>query len=359
MSKVILISQSELPSSTIGSWTTLYKNYLEGNHGIDYLICPEPKQKFESVTYQFTSHSFVDKIKSKIYKKSHLSALRSLKKVLKPNENYIIQVVDNFKIVPDIVTLLKKMNLQKNCKIQFFYHSFPPFLDKVKAEKFFSDIDEMVLLTQDSYQVHLAFYASLPCKFSVLPNGIDTSEFYPLEQTEKKKLKETLHITGKKVFLWCSQDRSKKGLELVLELWKKTPNNDNTLLVIGSTRTDKIPGVSFLGRMPNFELPKYYQVSDVYLFPTLCQEGFPLSLIEALNCGCYCIASALGGVPEVLHYGKLGKLIEKPHFISEWENAIQEYLTLPSNPYQLPTELYSFEKWRKGMNTIINQAKII
>jgi glycosyltransferase involved in cell wall biosynthesis len=355
---VILISQLELPSSKIGSWTTLYKNYLEGNHNIDYIICPEPETKFETVTYQYTSNNFIDKIKSKIYKKSHLSALSALKKILKKEENYNIQVVDNFKIVPDIVTLLQEKGFRENCKIQFFYHGFPPFLDREKGEQFFKNIDEMVLLTKDSYQAHLDFYASVPCKFSILPNGIDTSKFHPLETLKKQQLKESLHLTGKNVFLWCSQDRPKKGLDIVLELWKKNSFPDCILLVIGSSRNENLPGVSFLGRIPNSDLPQYYQVSDVYLFPTLCQEGFGLSLIEALSCGCYCIASALGGVPEVLHYGKLGKLIANPNSIPEWENAINEYLTLSENTYKLPKDLYSFEEWRKGMNHIINESKI-
>ena len=355
---VILISQSELPSSKIGSWTKLYKNYLEGNHAIDYIICPKPESKFTSVKYQYTSNNFIDKIKAKIFKKSHLSALSALKKILKNNENYIIQVVDNFKIVPDIVTLLRENGFQKNCKIQFCYHGFPPFLDKEKGVNFFQSIDEMILLTHDSYQAHLDYYTSLQCKFSVLPNGIDTSKFYPLDAFKKQKQKKALQLKSKNVFLWCSQDRPKKGLELVLEIWKKNSFPDSQLLVIGSTSNVNIPGVSFLGRIPNSDLPKYYQVSDVYLFSTLCQEGFGLSLIEALSCGCYCIASALGGVPEVLHYGKYGKLIVNPHSISEWENAINEYLILQDNPYKSPIDLYSFEKWRKSMNILIAEAKL-
>ena len=50
MPKVILISQVPLPFSNIGSWTTLYKNYLQGDHSIDYIICPEPQQKWETVS---------------------------------------------------------------------------------------------------------------------------------------------------------------------------------------------------------------------------------------------------------------------------------------------------------------------
>ena len=358
MSKVILISQIELPSSSIGSWTTLYKNYLEGNHEIDYLICPEPKNKFNNITYQFTSHSFIDKIKSKIYKKSHLSALAALSKIVKNDGKYIIQVIDNYKIVPDIVSLLQKLKIRENCKIQFFYHGFPPYLDKEKGLVFFQNIDELILLTQDSHKAHLRYYSDLPCMVSILPNAIDANKFYKLDTVEKENQKQILNITGKQVFLWCSQDRPKKGLQVALDLWNAIYEPNRILLIIGSSRTEQIPGVIFLGKIPNSELPKYYQVSDVYLFPTLCEEGFGLSLIEALSCGCYCIASALGGVPEVLQYGKYGKLINNPLDSSEWELAITEYCTNPIAFEELPNNLYTFENWRSGMNRIINEAKV-
>lgn len=358
MSKVILISQIELPSSSIGSWTTLYKNYLEGNHEIDYLICPEPKNKFNNITYQFTSHSFIDKIKSKIYKKSHLSALAALSKIVKNDGKYIIQVIDNYKIVPDIVSLLQKLKIRENCKIQFFYHGFPPYLDKEKGLVFFQNIDELILLTQDSHKAHLRVYSDLPCKVFILPNAIDANKFYKLDAVEKENQKKILNLTGKQVFLWCSQDRPKKGLQVALDLWNAIYEPNRILLIIGSSRAEQITGVIFLGKIPNSELPKYYQVSDVYLFPTLCEEGFGLSLIEALSCGSYCIASALGGVPEVLQYGKYGKLINNPLDSSEWELAITEYCTNPIAFEELPNNLYTFETWRSGMNRIINEAKV-
>lgn len=356
--KVILISQSELPSTKIGSWTVLYKNYLEGNHAIDYIICPKPKSEFASIKYFHTSNHFIDKIKAKLAQKSYLSSLDVLKKVLQKDEKYLIQIIDNFKIVSDLDILLRKIGMRKQCKIQFFYHGFPPYLEQNKSISFFESVDEMVLLTYDSYYAHLKYYSSLPCKFSVLHNAIDKNKFFKIGHEQQEILKSELGLTGKKVFLWCSQDRPKKGLHLILELWKQKQYADSVLLVIGSSRNEIIPGVVFLGRMPNDDLPKYYQVADVYLFPTLCQEGFGLSLIEALSCGCYCIASSVGGVPEVLHYGKYGKLIEKPHFIEEWDVAISNYISNPNDTIELPNELYSFEKWREGMNKIITEAKI-
>lgn len=357
MRKVILISQSELPSSKIGSWTTLYKNYLEGNHEIDYIVCPKPSSVFKNVKYQFVSNTFLNKIQSKIFKRYNLNVINALKKILNKNEKYIIQIIDNFKLVPEVVNFLNKNKIRQHCKIQFFYHGFPPFLDKIKGDFFFNNIDEMILLTYESYYEHIRYYNSLPCKFNILPNAVDKKIFHKINLSEKQELKEKLNLTGKTVFIWCSQDRPKKGLHLILEIWKKNPNPDRMLIVIGTSWEEKIDGVTFLGKIPNSELPKYYQVSDVYLFPTLCQEGFGLSLIEALSCGCYCLASKIGGVPEVLHYGKYGKLIENPHILSCWENAINELDLQKNNVTELPLELYSFEIWREKMNQIIINAK--
>ena len=106
-------------------------------------------------------------------------------------------------------------------------------------------------------------------------------------------------------------------MHLILDAWKRVyaQRQDIILWVIGCEPKSPQEGVMYLGRILNDELPSYFQASDCFLFPTLCHEGFGLSLIEALHCGNYCIASALGGVPEVLQYGKFGKLIENPHFV--------------------------------------------
>ena len=89
----------------------------------------------------------------------------------------------------------------------------------------------------------------------------------------------------------------------------------------------------------------------------LSKEGFGLSLIEALHCGNFCIASALGGVPEVLQNGKLGQLIENPHFINEWEKAIISFMESPTQNSPFDSTLYTSLGWSNKMNQIINESK--
>lgn len=357
--KVILISQSPLPFAKIGSWTTLYKNYLENKHQIDCIVCPKPGKLFEGIQYSFTKLTFWHKLQRKFLKRKNLEYFQALDKIMVPGQKYIIQIVDNYGMVKALKKHLISKGIEKQCYLQFFYHGFSPYVKPGSGQDFYEIIDEMIVLTNDSYEAHKKDVTILPGHFSVLNNGIDTSRFKKVSEAEKIRLKEQLGFGDRKVFVWCSQDRPKKGLHLMLELWEKKYSLEKNiqLVVIGCDPRPKMEGVVFMGKIPNDELPKYYQASDCYLFPTLCQEGFGLSLIEALHCGNYCIASAMGGVPEVLQHGKLGKLIGNPHFIAEWETAIDEYLEGNTKLPEFSEELYSMENWNIQMNQIINQAK--
>ena len=75
MSKVILISQVPLPYSKIGSWTTLYQNYLSSNHSIDCIVCEQPDVLFEYIKYGIVANTFslkLQKIIPLLYIKSVL-----------------------------------------------------------------------------------------------------------------------------------------------------------------------------------------------------------------------------------------------------------------------------------------------
>jgi glycosyltransferase involved in cell wall biosynthesis len=359
MPKVILLSQHPLPFSRIGSWTTLYKNYLQGEYQIDFIVCEPPEKQFERVQYSLVANDFIFRVRRKITGNWYLGYLEALEKILSPNEKYVIQIIDNFGIVKPLHELLHSKGLRSNCYLQFFYHGFSPFYENRNESSFFESIDEMVLLTHDSYLVHKNYYSVLPIRFSVLHNGIDTKKFFPLLQNEKQAIKQSKNVADKKVFVWCSQDRPKKGLSILLEAWKQVykTRQDIILWIIGCEPKTPQNGIVYLGRIPNDELAVYFQVSDCYLFPTLCQEGFGMSLIEALHCGNYCIASALGGVPEVLQYGKLGKLIENPHFVEDWINGILGFIENPEPKLAIPADLYASESWKVGMNSLINNAK--
>ncbi|WP_322549038.1 glycosyltransferase family 4 protein [Flavobacterium psychraquaticum] len=358
MTKVILISQIPLPYSKIGSWSTIYDNYLKTENEVDIIICPYTNNQYQDKKYFFLKNN--GSLISRILKKLKLQlpwhqTITTLKKAIQSESNYIIHIIDNFGLCMALSSYLEKKGIRDNFYIHYFYHGFPFF----KNEQLYSKVDELTLLTYKSYESIKKNVNTFPCRISILHNGIDTSKFYSLSTLEKQDLKKSFQLNHKTIFVWCSQDRPKKGLHIILDAWQKVyaKYSNVELLIIGTAKKQDSPGISYLGRIPNSNLARYYQMADVYLFSTLCQEGFPLSLTEALHCGCYCIASALGGVPEVLEYGKYGKLIENPNFIDEWVIAIENYLKGDHENLPIPKELYSKEVWNKNMNQLIQNTK--
>jgi len=63
--------------------------------------------------------------------------------------------------------------------------------------------------------------------------------------------------------------------------------------------------VNFLGAIANSELPALYRRAAIFVSPSL-EEGFGLTLVEALACGCAAIASDLPATREIVVDGKTG-----------------------------------------------------
>jgi glycosyltransferase involved in cell wall biosynthesis len=356
MPQVILFSDVPLPYSHIGSYSTMYKNYFEqASHDIDVIICAKPAYFFEGVHYQLTDMRYFPLLWQRIIKQNQRHQLKAFEKVRQPNGQYILQVIDNKGLVIALHNYMVAKNIRHQCYIQYFYHGYLPGGDS----KVYEIADEIILLTHSSYDQFKKQSGVLASRVSVLNNGIDTSKFHSIPAKDKLALKAKMNLAEKKIFLWCARDRPKKGLHLILDAWKKISRNhdDAALLLIGCEPGKPLKNVHYLGTIPNHELPQYYQMSDVYLFPTLCQEGFGMSLAEALHCGCYCIASEMGGVPEVLQYGKLGKLVTRPNFISDWVLAIEEFLSGNHANYEFSNDLYTADQWNAGMKAIISDAK--
>jgi glycosyltransferase involved in cell wall biosynthesis len=72
--------------------------------------------------------------------------------------------------------------------------------------------------------------------------------------------------------------------------------------------------VSFPGRVPWDEVPRFLAASDIFVLPSQRDkagnlDGLPTVLLEAMACGLPCVASDVGGVSLVIESGKNGYLI--------------------------------------------------
>ena len=64
--------------------------------------------------------------------------------------------------------------------------------------------------------------------------------------------------------------------------------------------------VRFLGMVPHDALPEVYAQHDVLVFPSMINEGLPMTLIEAMACGLAVVGTTTGGSCEILKEGVTG-----------------------------------------------------
>jgi glycosyltransferase involved in cell wall biosynthesis len=163
-----------------------------------------------------------------------------------------------------------------------------------------------------------------------LSPGIDTDRFVPAERSSEMRTK--LSIPPESiVVLFVGRLVSHKGVHVLLwtakRLEKTAPMRKFVFVIVGSgglkAQLESMACEMGLkdkfivyGEVPYDNIPEIYQMSDVFVLPSLMkeniQEQFGLVLAEAMACGKPVIGSAVGGIPEVI--GDSGILVPPGDF---------------------------------------------
>jgi len=253
--------------------------------------------------------------------------LARVRDLLAEHERCVLGVMDNCSLLLALARFAQQAGGRNKLRLIHFFHGHSYGFDRGRAEQVYGAADLWVYLTDRGYEHDLNRYHTMPCRVQVLENGIDKSSFHPLGEAQRGPLRERLWPRHSLKFLWVSADRKKKGLDVLLAAWPRIQQAypEAHLKVIGGYR-ERQEGVEFLGYQPNELLSQFYQTTDFYYFTSLCQEGFPLSLAEALCSGALCISSTLGGSAHVL--ADDGVTVPRPHMVSAWVEATEKAVAL-------------------------------
>lgn len=145
----------------------------------------------------------------------------------------------------------------------------------------------------------------------VIPNGVDTAHFsrqYPAE--ELSMLQRKLGKKGNDVFLiTTSRLVPKNGIRDIISALTFLPK-EYRLLILGEGPLEEslklqVAGyklqdrVLFLGQIDHMEMPKYLNISDIFVRPSL-SEGMGNSFVEAMAAGLPVVATQEGGIADFL-----------------------------------------------------------
>lgn len=170
----------------------------------------------------------------------------------------------------------------------------------------------------------------------VLRNGVDTELFAPYPRPEARS-RLGLDARGTWVVGVGNLVRE-KGFDILIRAVSELP--DTRLLIVGqgpvATSLRRLahavaPGrVAFRNNMSQAELRFAYAAGDVLGLPSM-REGWPNVVLEAIACGTPVVASAVGGLPEILKPGAPGLLVGVRDS-NAWSAALRSQLDARLSP---------------------------
>ena len=192
------------------------------------------------------------------------------------------------------------------------------------------------------------------CPITIVPNAVDV-ELFSRKDDPMILLKLATDL-GKRVgdvfLVTTSRLVVKNAVGDIVRSLNYLPNNVK-LLILGQgyeeeklkleanklkVATDGKSRVQFLGFIPHSEMPKYLQISDIFIRPSL-SEGLGNSFLEAMATGIPVIATPVGGITDFLRDGETGLFCEV------------------SNPKSIAQKVEKLMKDRESREYIIRQAK--
>jgi glycosyltransferase involved in cell wall biosynthesis len=208
------------------------------------------------------------------------------------------------------------------------------------------------------------------CPVSVVPNAVDVDLFGKTQDpTVLASLKKQFNKKDGDVFLiTTSRLVVKNAVGYVVSSLTLLPSNVKFLILGQGYEETKIreqvrvlnleERVNFLGYVPHKDMPKYLQIADIFIRPSL-SEGLGNSFLEAMSAGLPIIGTPVGGILDFLIDGETGLFCEvaNPKSIAE---QIKKYMSdqdlrnkIIKNGRDLVNQHYRWEMVAKKMKIIL------
>ena len=208
--------------------------------------------------------------------------------------------------------------------------SFPERPLRRWVQRQFSRRTDLIFsLSQDLRKSLIKHIGIAPEKIEVLYNGVDLDKF---RTTHARDVRQRLNIDGKLVVGAVGRLVPVKNYALLIEaVYQLRQRFDVFLMLVGEgpervnlealvAQRELQQRVVFLGHQDNVQ--DFVGAMDIFVLPSH-DEGMSNTLIEALAAGVPCIASRVGGNPEVIRHRQDGLL-----FDSNDLRALVEHLVL-------------------------------
>ncbi len=184
-----------------------------------------------------------------------------------------------------------------------------------------------------------------PEKVFSIGNSIDTENFENVT-SDKQKTRQNIGVDQNSfVFGTVGRLAPTKNLPCLINAFAKAKQtlNSATLLIVGQGRLEEklkelarekncLDSIRFLGQRD--DIPELLRAMDTFVMTSVA-EGMPRSMLEAMVSEVPCIATNVGGVPEILNDGEYGSIVPSDDAEALAKAMINATKMTPQNTLQL------------------------
>lgn len=214
-------------------------------------------------------------------------------------------------------------------------------------------LDAVYALHEEQKKEIMEIYPVEEAKITVVGSGYNASVFHRLSQPEVSEEKSDKHSYR---IIYVGKIAEKKGVEslvrslqylhmntdeLEVDLVGGTGNHEEYQRILRLAEESRYP-VHLLGRLSQADLVASYNRSDLFVLASY-SEGLPLTIIEAMACGCKVIVTDLPGI--------------RPWVSANVENAPILYLEPPEMVNTDDPVSDSLEKFEKRLAQLIEESR--
>ncbi|MCJ7792570.1 MAG: glycosyltransferase family 4 protein [Candidatus Marinimicrobia bacterium] len=211
---------------------------------------------------------------------------------------------------------------------------YSPYIYKYLLPQVLKSTDKVIVISKNTRRDLLNYFPHLKGKITVIYEAADES-FRKTGNLERVKRKYTLDFPF--IFSLGILNPIKNFTTLIKAFSKLKNRGLKHKLVIGGKKGWRFENIFQQARdlvkkgeiifsdfIPEEDLPYFYNLADLFVFPSL-YEGFGIPILEAMACGCPVITSNISSMPEVA--GRAALFINNPLDIDEIASKITQVLT--------------------------------
>lgn len=257
-------------------------------------------------------------------------------------------------------------------------HLPPPQRPSRQEETAMRRVDAFIAVSQftaDQWRERLGLDAE---RFTVVPNGVDPAAYAPAGETQRRRLRTALGLPGDGfLVVYAGRIDPEKGVDCALEAVRRIAADDLHLALVGEPNPGSFGGdaaaaraygeqlraryadvgAAWLGRLP--DASPALAAADLVVVPSRFADPNPLIVLETLASGTPVVASAVGGIPEVLGEqfpdslvpaGDVTALAERINALRDWRAVMPD---LGAAGRRLVQQRYTVSRMGDGITAAI------